>query len=363
MKLSKKLGLVMIFVILALVSAGVVVAAIKYPKFTGLGDILNLKVIVNAVLIGTIAYLVIPLLLGKDKAPQSKPALTAMLILIIFLSIVFAISIGDVYIWQQKGIKPIVDYFIGSEGILKAGRLGVFLGATALFMWFLNFLGVGSAEKGKPSKVNFALAFLIGMHLAKSGISGNTLIGIGQAFALIIFWQNIHKGIDIKGGQRPWVWVVLALVITVILVGWVGSILSPCKWGWFGTGGPGDCGDEDEEIKLSKIGEKIQEKGFAAVPEITKSLSKSLIKNWWILLIIIGVVSLTTYAAVKEGSSRRMRKDAKKTHTIPFGSETVTPEQARTRLEKMPPKQRREFIKQVGLEETLKLLRNKNGRS
>ena len=59
--------------------------------------------------------------------------------------------------------------------------------------------------------------------------------------------------------------------------------------------------------------------------------------------------------------ARELRKDAKKTHTIPFGSETVTPEQARARLEKMPPKQRGEFIKQVGLEETLKLLRNKNG--
>ncbi len=58
---------------------------------------------------------------------------------------------------------------------------------------------------------------------------------------------------------------------------------------------------------------------------------------------------------------RELRKDAKKTHTIPFGSETVTPEQARIRLEKMPPKQRGEFIKQVGLEETLKLLRGKNG--
>ncbi len=59
--------------------------------------------------------------------------------------------------------------------------------------------------------------------------------------------------------------------------------------------------------------------------------------------------------------AREMRKEAKKTRTIPFGSETVTPEQARIRLEKMPPKQRGEFIKQVGLEETLKLLRGKNG--
>lgn len=60
-------------------------------------------------------------------------------------------------------------------------------------------------------------------------------------------------------------------------------------------------------------------------------------------------------------TGRKFRENAKKSKVVPFGSEKVSAATARRRLEKMSPKERGNFVKQVGLEATLKILRGKNG--
>jgi len=310
MKLDKKLGIVMIFAVLALISISAVTAfTIKYPDLAGLKNIVSLKGLINAAVIAAAMYFILPLILGKERTPQTPQGHAAMLIIIIIFSLIIGGSM-NYFIWEQGTIKEVLDYFIGDKGILKADRIGIFIGATALFAWFLTFLNVGGAEKGKLGNVNFALALIIGIKLAREGVSANALIGIGQIFAVIIFWQNIYKGIELKPG-KPWVWGVISLLITLALVGWVGQILSPCNWGWygfFGKGGP-ECG---KTIPIGGVVEAVQKGGVEAVPGVLGAISNYIFSSWWIwafLGIAAFVLGLGTYAAAKEGSFKRMKSD------------------------------------------------------
>jgi len=224
MKFSKKLGLAIIFVVLALVSVSSVAALeITYPR--GLRSFFSLKVLVNIVILASAMYLLMPLILGKERSPQSKGGHTAMLIMIILLSVVIATSMGDKFIWQQETIKDILDYFIGGEGILRADKIGIFIGGTAVLYWFLDFMNVGGVKEGKGNTMNLALAFIMGSNLASIGTSICTIIRLGQIIGFIIFATSINKGV--VANLRKDRAFTISTILSLLMVVWVGHVLKP----------------------------------------------------------------------------------------------------------------------------------------
>lgn len=213
MKSGKKLGLVMIFLALALVSVGAVAAlTLKVPDLSGLSGFFNLKVIVNVVIIGAIFYFALPLLGQKIQSPQ---AITAALILIAVVSIAIAVNIGpDKFIWEKEMFEGVKDFLFGDVGILTYDRITIFIGASVLFYWFFAFLKVG----GEKSKINIILAILLGAELASSPTIGIAeVLQMGEVIAIYIIYHNLQATVTNK------VW---AFIMSFALVEYIVYILS-----------------------------------------------------------------------------------------------------------------------------------------
>ena len=195
----------------------------------------NIKVLVNAVIIGAVLYFVLGFLL-KDKVPKSPEGIGGYGILIFLVALVFAVQIGNQFIWHQSIVKQLVNYFFGPEGIMNPKgpeyRLWTLISSVTLFAFFFNNYLI----KGGNVRLNYALAIVLGSNMASSGVSINSIIKIGEIVFTIILADTLGNTTT-KNYAFNW-------ILAALLVGWASyAITSGTSYsgiaGWvFGTGLP-----------------------------------------------------------------------------------------------------------------------------
>src|SRR3989344_4563548 len=133
----------------------IIIASLLIAWFFGRGVFLwqgplavlfNLKILVNSILIAAFLYF----LLGLLKIPQlgSPEGKTGYTILLFLVSTIFAVKLGNNWIWSQPIIQGLYAFlFDANAGILRGDKLWVFIGTWALLSFFFaGFLlkgGVG----------------------------------------------------------------------------------------------------------------------------------------------------------------------------------------------------------------------------
>ena len=149
----------------------------------------NWYILGNTAIIGAVLYFLGGLLL-KDKKPQSPEGNIGMIILIIIVSLVFAVKIGNRWVWQQETVRLLINYLFGPQGILNPNwGLWTFLGASTLLSFFFN----GFLLKDQGNKfINYALAILIASNMASSGVTMRSVIIMGEVIFVILLSNTLN---------------------------------------------------------------------------------------------------------------------------------------------------------------------------
>lgn len=185
-------------------------------------------IIVNTIIFSLMVHLVAGFLDVKLTTPSGK---ITMVVVAIVLGALMASNLGDKKIWDTDNGKYIYRYLLveryeetqpdGTKitvgGILTLSkdnvfesRLFIFLISSILFAWFFNsYLGLGQQN----TKLTYLMAFIMGANLAKYGTTSSTIIGLGEAFAILIVGQQV---MHTWGGQK-----LVAYFISIILVEWI----------------------------------------------------------------------------------------------------------------------------------------------
>ena len=177
----------------------------------------SIFVLVNAVIIGAVLYFVLGFLL-KDKVPKSPEGIGGYGILIFLVALVFAVQIGNQWIWSQPTIKELVNFFFGNEGILTTNknRIFIFIGSAALLTWFFNSVALGKENH----KINYILAIVFAAHMA-TGPDPYTMDNVKTLLLIVGTWvlgSNLSEKFTGK-------WKIAGYVIAFALVYWATSIV------------------------------------------------------------------------------------------------------------------------------------------
>jgi hypothetical protein len=187
-------------------------------------------VLVNSILIGAVIYLILVLI--KVEPPKSGPGMVGYGIILFLVSVIFALQIGNSWIWQIAILQGLLAYLFGAEGILNpagpAYRLWVFIGASTLIAFFFNgFLitdGVGANKK-----IGIALSVVLAANMASQGASLWSVIQLGEIFFVILLASSLKKTFE----SQRW-----AIFWAVFLVAWASAALtasSPAYRGLLGS--------------------------------------------------------------------------------------------------------------------------------
>ncbi|MBI2658651.1 hypothetical protein HYX05_00930 [Candidatus Woesearchaeota archaeon] len=182
----------------------------------------SIYVLVNAVVIGIILYFLFGFLDINKKlgSPEGKGGLG---IIIFLIAALFAVQIGNQWIWQKAVVRQFIDYLFGSQGILNPAppeyRLWAFITVTTLLSFFFKgyLLPTGA---GGTDKVNYALAILIGSSVARAGISFASIVLLGEAIFTIVLAKALQgTAPDVKGKSTNW-------ILAAFLVGWASAAMT-----------------------------------------------------------------------------------------------------------------------------------------
>ncbi len=160
-----------------------------------LGVFFDPKVLVNALIIAAVLYFVLGLL-DKNKAftPQSPQGQTGYGILLFLIAVIFAVKLGNQWIWDAATFIQFRNYLFGPEGILNVTRnpdkFFVFIGTFVLIAYFFNRYLMKDA--GQSSLINYFLALIIAASTAQAGMGINAVIQLGE----IIFWITISDAVS-----------------------------------------------------------------------------------------------------------------------------------------------------------------------
>ena len=183
----------------------------------------SIYVLVNAVVIGIVLYFLSGFLDINKKLGGSPEGKGGLGIIIFLIAALFAVQIGNKWIWQKAVVRQFIDYLFGSQGILNPAppeyRLWAFITVATLLSFFFNgFLLKGGA--GGTNKVNYALAILIGSSVARAGISFASIVLLGEAIFTIVLAEAL-KGTapDVKGKSTNW-------ILAAFLIGWASAAMT-----------------------------------------------------------------------------------------------------------------------------------------
>ncbi|MBI2647199.1 hypothetical protein HYW99_01870 [Candidatus Woesearchaeota archaeon] len=190
----------------------------RHPVFA---RFLSIYVLVNAIIIGAVLYFVLGFIL-KDKVPKSPEGLGGYGILIFLVALIFAVNIGNQWIWHQSVVRQLIDYLFGAQGILNPKppeyRLWAFIAvATLLAFFFQGYLLQGVAG---GNRINYALAILIGASVARAGISFQSIVLLGEAIFTIVLAKAL-QGTTPQPKGIPGHWILAAF-----LVGWASAAMT-----------------------------------------------------------------------------------------------------------------------------------------
>lgn len=189
---------------------------------------LKLWIIVNTILFSIGLHILAGFFELKTETNSGK---IGLIILAILLGALMANNLGNKPLWDTQNFQKLKDYLLGGTheetrpdgtkvtvgGILTLdnkdvfeSRLFIFLISSILFAWFFNsYLGLGQQN----NKLTYLMAFIIGANLARQGTTSGTIIGLAEAFAILIVGQQV---MHTWGGQR-----LIAYLISIVLVEWI----------------------------------------------------------------------------------------------------------------------------------------------
>ena len=155
----------------------VIIASLLIAWFFGSNDFiwkgplaifLSYYVIINAIIIAAVLYFVFGLLKVNEKL-GSKEGQTGYGILLFIISLLFAVKLGNLWIWSQPTISTLVAYFFGRYGILTTNenRIFIFIGTSVLFAVFFDYIGLGKENR----KLNYMLAIIFAVFSILTGMS------------------------------------------------------------------------------------------------------------------------------------------------------------------------------------------------
>ncbi len=184
--------------------------------------------IVNTLLIGTFIFLAIHFLpeklVGKIKPGKSNTAKSVFFIALLIVSVVFAIRIGNMFIWHEDAVvRPAFRYLFGVDeegniGILRPTRILIFIGASALLYWlFVTKVKIG---QGKNDSVDLVIAILLAADMTHQGLTKDWLIAGGQLIAIWILYGQFKKEGETKFSWSSAVW-------SYGLITWISSVAFP----------------------------------------------------------------------------------------------------------------------------------------
>ncbi len=318
MRNKKLLWMLVIVILIATVIAGGAEAAFM-DSIRGAGGWVRgpgNKYLINTIVIASLLYVGF-MLLGKKV--ETKTGNVMMIIISILLGLIISINIvGNRYVWQTGFLQTIFGV-LGSPT-----RFGIFVGATALFMWFFTFLEVGG-EKGFGNKINVVLAVVIGFHLATAETPDvGTVVRAGELIGLLIIYSNVKKTVG-EGGKYSQF---LAIGLSAVIVFWISAMTFP-QYGFFtgeqlaelgkslGSFGLQVAGiviviiatkDKDKKTRFGAIGLVI-----AAVIGLNFILPEkygffSGLKNAGLLALLVGALVLSVAGGKKEGETEGAAK-------------------------------------------------------
>src|SRR3989338_1701853 len=196
----------------------------------------SIYVLVNAVVIGIVLYFLSGFLDINKKLGGSPEGKGGLGIIIFLIAALFAVQIGNQWIWQKAVVRQFIDYLFGSQGILNPKppeyRLWAFITvATLLAFFFQGYLLQGVAG---GTKINYALAILIASSVARAGISFQSIVLLGEAIFTIVLAKALQgTAPQPKGVPGHW-------ILAGFLVGWASAAMTYGTeyQGWLATKKP-----------------------------------------------------------------------------------------------------------------------------
>jgi len=183
----------------------------------------SIYVLVNSIIIGVALYFLSGFLDINKRLGGSPEGKGGLGILIFLVAAIFAVQIGNQWIWHQSVVKQLIDYLFGAQGILNPAppdyRLWAFLAVTTLLSFFFKgyLLPTGA---GGTDKVNYALAILIGSSVARAGISFASIVLLGEAIFTIVLAKALQgTAPQPKGIPGHW-------ILAAFLVGWASAAMT-----------------------------------------------------------------------------------------------------------------------------------------
>lgn len=173
-------------------------------------------ILVNALIITAVLYFVLGLL-DKNKRfmPGSPQGISGVGILLFLISIVFAVKLGNRWIWQLENVQYFITYLFGADGILVYPKIIVFITSFVVLAYFFTvYLG----QKIAGSKfITYALAAILAASMASAGVGLPIVIRIAELVFLIV----LADALEGKVGDATYKW-----GLAFLIVGWSSASLT-----------------------------------------------------------------------------------------------------------------------------------------
>lgn len=173
--------------------------------------------LVNSLIISSVLYFILVMSPIGVKL-QSKPGQIGAGLLIFIFSSVWAVNIGDKWIWSEPAVKQLIGLLFNKQnGILNPqGGLFVFIGSFVLLSFFFNgFLLKGGV--GGKNTLNYLLALVLSISMASQGAKLGAVIQMGEILLVIMFAQALEGTVTNKSGR----W-----ILAIVLVSWFSAALT-----------------------------------------------------------------------------------------------------------------------------------------
>lgn len=177
---------------------------------------LRLTFLVNTIILAIAIFYIAGFLNIAPQTPQGQIGLILGSLLLAGM-IAYSLPAGT-WIWNENNVQNFWKYLrepkkgiltIDGKNIFES-RLFIFITSTVLFAWFFTSF-IPALSQSSP-RLTYLMAFIIGANLASRGTTSGTLIGIGEAFAIIIIGSQVAAAFG-----KGWI----GWIIGITLVEWI----------------------------------------------------------------------------------------------------------------------------------------------
>lgn len=190
-----------------------------------LSKIFDIHVLVNTAIIGSVIYFIFGFLKGGEKL-KSPEGNTGYIIIIILISLVISVKIGNRWVWEQTIVRSLYNYLFiikdGYGGILNPYaphyKLWVLIGSfTLLAFFFEGYLLKGGVAGSK--KMIYALSLVMAVSMADQGATPWAVLQLGEFIFVILLWQSLQETV---GKENQWI----ALFLAIVIITWISAAVT-----------------------------------------------------------------------------------------------------------------------------------------